>query len=167
MDGKLVCHTGVIQAPLRKGFKQVHRLVVLPDYQGIGIGTKFITFISSLYAKDSLTMKLITTTPAIRFALDKSNNWELRRSGKVKPSGNTKYMTHWTNSQSSNRITYTYFYTEGRSCSKCGKCMNEGFCLYDGDEYYCSDECLASKYTEEEYYAMYDAGDGYWTQWEE
>ena len=113
MDGKLVCHTGVIQAPLRKGFKQVHRLVVLPDYQGIGIGTKFITFIAEEYKKQDLTMKLITTTPAIRFALDKSEKWTLTRSGYVQPSGNTKYMKHWSNSESSKRITYTYVYGEG------------------------------------------------------
>ena len=110
MDGKLVCHTGVIQAPLRKGFKQVHRLVVLPDYQGIGIGTKFITFIADEYKKQDLTMKLITTTPAIRFSLDKSPKWTLTRSGYVQPSGNTKYMKHWVNSESSKRITYTYVY---------------------------------------------------------
>ena len=56
---------------------------------------------------------------------------------------------------------------EGRICSKCGKHMNEGFCLYDGLEYYCSDECLASEYTDEEYGALYVADDGYWTKWEE
>ena len=110
MDGKLVCHTGVIQAPLRKGFKQVHRLVVLPDYQGIGIGTRFISFIAEEYKKQDLTMKLITTTPAIRFSLDKSQDWTLTRSGCVQPSGNNKYMKHWVNSQSSKRITYTYVY---------------------------------------------------------
>ena len=59
MDGKLVCHTGVIQAPLRKGYKQVHRLVVLPDYQGIGIGINFISFIAEFYRKQDLIMKLI------------------------------------------------------------------------------------------------------------
>ena len=112
MNGKLVCHTGVIQAPLRKGFKQVHRLVVLPDYQGVGIGTNFITFIAKHYAKQGLIMKLITTTPAIRFALDKSKYWCLTRSGKVQPSGNTKYMTHWSKSESSNRITYTYVFND-------------------------------------------------------
>lgn len=111
MDGKIVCHTGVIQAPLRKGFKQVHRLVVLPDYQGIGIGTKFITFIAKYFANQDLIMKLITTTPAIRFSLDKSENWTLKRSGKVQPNGNKKYMTHLSNSESSNRITYTYLYS--------------------------------------------------------
>lgn len=110
MDGKLVVHTGVIQAPLRKGFKQVHRLVVLPDYQGIGIGTNFITFIAELYSQKELTMKLITTTPSIRFALDRSDKWLLTRSGKVQPNGNKKYMKHLNDSQSSNRITYTYVY---------------------------------------------------------
>lgn len=165
MDGKLVVHTGVIQAPLRKGFKQVHRLVVLPDYQGIGIGTKFITFISSIYAKSGLTMKLITTTPAIRFALDKSDNWTMTRSGKVQPNGNKKYLTHFSNFESSNRITYTYLYTEGRSCDKCGRHMIDGYVIRDGLEYYCSDECLHSKYTESEYNDMYLEDIAYWTTW--
>lgn len=165
MDGKLVCHTGIIQAPLRKGFKQVHRLVVLPDYQGIGIGTKFITFIANLYAKQNLTVKLITTTPAIRFSLDKSDHWELHRSGHVTPNGNKTYFKK-RKSESSTRITYSYFFTNGRSCCKCGRVMNEGFLIHD-NEYYCSDECLAKDYSDEEYDAIYDAGEGYWTEWEE
>lgn len=166
MDGKLVVHTGVIQAPLRKGFKQVHRLVVLPDYQGIGIGTKFITFIANYYANQGLTMKLITTTPAIRFSLDKSDYWMLRRSGKVKPNGNKKYLAHINNSQSSNRVTYTYFFTKGRSCDICGRHMIEGFVINDS-EYYCSDECLAKVYSDEEYHQIYLNDSGYWTEWEE
>lgn len=91
----------------------MHRLVVLPDYQGVGIGTNFITFIAKYYAEKELAMKLITTTPAIRFALDISPHWELKRSGYVQPSGNTKYMTHWKKSESSKRITYTYLYRSG------------------------------------------------------
>lgn len=110
MDDKLVVHTGVIQAPLKKGFKQVHRLVVLPDYQGIGIGYKFISFIAELYKEKDLKMKLITTTPSIRFALDKSHEWNLVRSGYVSPNGNTKGLAHFSNFESSNRITYTYIY---------------------------------------------------------
>lgn len=142
INGKIVCHTGIIQAPLRKGFKQVHRLVVLPDHQGIGIGTKFITFIAKKYAEENMTVKLITTTPAIRFALDRSKNWLLRRSGKVQPAGKTEYMKHWANSESSNRITYTYFYTEGVSCEKCGRLIKEGDGVKDDNKYYCCDDCL-------------------------
>lgn len=56
-----------------------------------------------------------------------------------------------------------------RKCSNCGKEMNEGYCIDNGLEYYCSDECLHKHYTEEEYEEMYDDGNGdsYWTEWED
>jgi late competence protein required for DNA uptake (superfamily II DNA/RNA helicase) len=59
-----------------------------------------------------------------------------------------------------------------RKCDKCGQGMNEGFCIYEGQEYYCSDECLHSVYSEQEWSEMYNAEDigsssSYWTQWEE
>lgn len=58
---------------------------------------------------------------------------------------------------------------ELRECSECGKGMTEGYCIDNGLEYYCSEECLHKHYTEEEYLEMYDNGNGdsYWTMWEE
>lgn len=47
-----------------------------------------------------------------------------------------------------------------RTCSHCSKLMTEGYCIDNGCEYYCSDECLHEHYTEEEYLNMYDNGDG-------
>lgn len=41
INGELVCHTGVIAAPMQKNARRLHRSVVLPDYQGIGIGMNF------------------------------------------------------------------------------------------------------------------------------
>jgi hypothetical protein len=54
-----------------------------------------------------------------------------------------------------------------RVCSECGKPMTEGFCIEDGAEYYCSEECLHKNLTEEEYDNLYDDGRGnsYWTSW--
>ena len=54
-----------------------------------------------------------------------------------------------------------------RVCSECGKPMMEGFCIEDGAEYYCSEECLHKNLTEEEYENLYDDGQGnsYWTSW--
>ena len=54
-----------------------------------------------------------------------------------------------------------------RVCSECGKPMTEGFCIEDGAEYYCSEECLHKNLTEEEYNDLYDDGKGesYWTSW--
>jgi hypothetical protein len=59
-----------------------------------------------------------------------------------------------------------------RKCDKCGQGMNEGFCIYEGEEYYCSDECLHSVYSKSVWEGMYDAEDignspSYWTQWED
>ena len=47
--------------------------------------------------------------------------------------------------------------------------MTEGFCIENGLEYYCSDECLHKHYTEDEYLEMYDDGNGdsYYTEWED
>ncbi len=113
----LVCHTGVLQAVMMKGRKRVHRLVTLPDYQGIGIGTRFIDFIAGLYKADGFDFNLITTTPALRFALERSSNWNLRRSGHVKKPGNVKNLSeerykigHIVKSFSCDRVTYSFDY---------------------------------------------------------
>lgn len=55
-----------------------------------------------------------------------------------------------------------------RTCNECGKEMTEGYCIENGIEYYCSDECLHKNITEEEYLKLYDNGNGdsYWTEWE-
>lgn len=50
-------------------------------------------------------------------------------------------------------------------CSVCGKPMTSGFCISNGEEYYCSRDCLHEKYTDEEYDVIYDNGEGYWTEW--
>jgi len=113
-DEVLVCHTGVIQAAMKKGVKRVHRFVTLPEYQGIGIGMKFINFVAEEYDKQGLKFNLITTTPALRFALDRNEHWTLKRSGNVTPPGKSKLMAekyaHLKSSFSCNRITYSFDY---------------------------------------------------------
>jgi hypothetical protein len=54
-----------------------------------------------------------------------------------------------------------------RVCSECGKPMTEGFCIEDGAQYYCSEDCLHKNLTEEEYDNLYDEGrgDSYYTSW--
>lgn len=54
-----------------------------------------------------------------------------------------------------------------RTCSECGKGMNEGYCIGSGDDYYCSDACLHKHMTPAEYLELYADGEGdsYWTDW--
>ena len=55
-----------------------------------------------------------------------------------------------------------------RTCNTCGKQMTEGYCVEDGREYYCSDECLfVDGYTPELRDADYENGSIYYTEWEE
>lgn len=56
-----------------------------------------------------------------------------------------------------------------RECTACGAGMNEGYCIEGGIEYYCSDACLHTEITHEEYMELYADGEGdsYWTDWGE
>lgn len=111
----LCCHTGVIQAAMKKNTKRVHRLVVLPAFQGVGIGTNFIDFVANLYGMGGVKFNLITTTPAIRYSLIDNPNWTLKRSGYVQKPGDVEHLKssnynlgHLTRSFSCNRITYSF-----------------------------------------------------------
>lgn len=114
-NGQLVAHTGIIQFPMQKGKKRVHRLVVLPAFQGIGIGTRFITEVAKIKANEGYKINLTTTTPALVKALCKNPNWILKRYGRA-TDGNKGWqrykdnnLEHLTNVASSDRITYSFW----------------------------------------------------------
>lgn len=118
MNNEIVCHTGIIHFPMHKGKKRVHRLVVLPDYQGIGIGTKFIKEIAKIIDKRGFELNLTTTTPALVGALRKDNEWILARYGRADNSKGWKRYEGFETKQldkanSGNRITYSFWYKKG------------------------------------------------------
>ena len=43
--------------------------------------------------------------------------------------------------------------------------MQSGYVIDDGEEYYCSDECLYSWYSKEEYDELCQMDLAYWTEW--
>lgn len=55
---------------------------------------------------------------------------------------------------------------EYRICTNCGSMMQEGYCICDGLEYFCSDDCLYGYYSEEEYISLCEQDEAYWTQWD-
>lgn len=105
---------------MKKGMKRVHRLVVLPDYQGIGIGTTFIKEIAEIISNRGFELNLTTTTPALVHALTKSKYWTLGRYGRVKQDFSSfekaygtltrKSPHHLLKVKSNNRITYSFWY---------------------------------------------------------
>lgn len=102
--------------PMQKGKKRIHRLVVLPDYQGNGIGTRFITEVSKIVYNRGYDVNLTTTTPALVHSLVRNNNWLLARYGRIKGDYNrfnNKYglhSEHLNNAVSNKRITYSFWY---------------------------------------------------------
>lgn len=115
VDGELVCHTGVLPMPMRKDAKRLHRSVVLPDYQGIGIGMNFKKAVCDIIRKEGWngTIWSTTTTPAQFHAQVKSPHWKLVRYGRatMNHGGMREDMVaRMMQSSSRNRITYSFIY---------------------------------------------------------
>lgn len=58
---------------------------------------------------------------------------------------------------------------EVRKCDVCNSYMIEGYCIEEGTSYYCTDGCMLTEMTIEEFNKLYADGEGdsYFTTWEE
>lgn len=72
-----ICFIGVLPFPGvgDEKTRRISRIVVLPDFQGLGLGKSILNYISSLYAKNESIMYIRTMSPALGLALAKDNNW--------------------------------------------------------------------------------------------
>lgn len=88
LNGEIVAMCGILPQPngyCTNGFR-IHRLVVLPDYQGLGIGKTLLEWACEYYNKQNKIMYIRTTHIKLANALKKSSKWkETARSGKVSP----------------------------------------------------------------------------------
>lgn len=60
--------------PKIKNLKKIHRLVVLPDYQGVGIGINFLNYIAEIYKKKNFVVTLTTSQLGLMNSLNR-HNW--------------------------------------------------------------------------------------------
>ena len=99
---------------MRKGWKRIHRFVVLPDYQGIGIGVAFIEKVSELMNEEGFEVNLTTTTPALVKALTKNKRWVLTRFGRSKGAFGDTFPKDkmLDNAVSKNRVTYSFNFSQ-------------------------------------------------------
>lgn len=61
--------------------KRCSRLVILPDYQGIGLGTKFLNVIAESWINKGYQFSICTSAKNIIGALNKSPKWRMIRYG--------------------------------------------------------------------------------------
>jgi len=65
--------------PHVKNMKRIHRIVVRPDYQGVGLGVKFMSEIAKIYAKTKHRVTLVTSAPSFIHGLQRNNDWVMTR----------------------------------------------------------------------------------------
>lgn len=93
--------------PKAKNIKSVHRLVILPEFQGIGLSKILLNSISNLYTKNEYRMIITTSNPALMTMFKNSKEWNITRYGRT--SGGTK-TSIIKKSLSSKRITISAEY---------------------------------------------------------
>ncbi|MDA7977168.1 MAG: hypothetical protein MPJ50_00185 [Pirellulales bacterium] len=82
--GEPVAFCGVLNSIGHVGLRRISRLVVLPDYQGVGIGGRFMDAIGEIYADAGDRLRITTSHPAIIARLRTSSQWvvtSIRRGG--------------------------------------------------------------------------------------
>lgn len=75
---ELVVFVAVLPSPGHKGVRRVHRIVVLPDYQGIGIGHAMLGAVGSIYRAKGNRLFIVSSHPGIIKGLASDHNWICR-----------------------------------------------------------------------------------------
>jgi GNAT superfamily N-acetyltransferase len=75
-----IAFIAVVHIRMRARYFRVTRLVVLPDYQGIGVGKQLLNFISELYTSQTkVPFYILTSNPQI--IRGNMPNWKITRFG--------------------------------------------------------------------------------------
>jgi ABC-type Mn2+/Zn2+ transport system ATPase subunit/GNAT superfamily N-acetyltransferase len=94
--------------PVVKNMKRIHRIVVRPDYQGIGLGVRFMSEIAALYNAQKHRVSLVTSAPSFVHGLQKRKDWVMTR----KPGRVGKTAGVLAGSTSDARLTATFEYAK-------------------------------------------------------
>lgn len=94
--------------PIAKDIMTISRLVIIPEFQGFGIGSKFMTAISNIYKSERV--RITTSLKPFILALKKNNQWKCVRFGRVGTPGESSkiYNKNKDCAVSYNRITATF-----------------------------------------------------------
>lgn len=57
--------------------KRVSRLVILPDYQGVGLGYKFLCCVGNYYINKGYSFSIVTSAKNLIWKLYLSNKWKM------------------------------------------------------------------------------------------
>lgn len=98
--------------PFKKGFWREHRTVILPDYQGIGLGHLLSNNVAEILKESGKGFLSTTSAPSLIMNRKKDKKWAITRIGRVNvPTGTgLLHNKHNKDSTSANRITVSFQY---------------------------------------------------------
>jgi GNAT superfamily N-acetyltransferase len=107
---KPVAFMAVACIRMKAKYYRVSRLVVLPDYQGISVGKRFLNFIAELYVSQTkIPFYILTSNPQI--IRGNTEKWKISRYGHAsKARENTRINSEIKSSLSRKRITVSLKY---------------------------------------------------------
>ena len=79
-NDKPVCFVAILPMPSGtiKNAYRISRIVVLPDFQGLGIGIKILNIFGSMYKADNKSLYIKTGNPSLFSGMSRNiNNWKL------------------------------------------------------------------------------------------
>lgn len=111
-EGNIIAFCGVLHQPhgINKKIKRVCRLVVLPDYQGIGIGVRFLNIVAQIYIKQGFDFSIITSAKNLIQALRKRDDWVMIRYAASSCSSNKNAIDYKRPSMRSKVKTASFYY---------------------------------------------------------
>lgn len=98
--------------PRVRNFKQAHRVVVLPDYQGLGIGIRLVRAVAEIVLRENNRYIITTSAPPMIHAFRSMPEMKLKRYGRVKKASKKSALANTTHYQSINRITTSWEYVK-------------------------------------------------------
>ncbi len=106
-----VAFCAVISFPHPKisGWRE-HRLVCLPDYQGIGIGNKLSNYVARLFAASGKPYYSATSHPAIIGYRSASPDWQTIRKSSLSSGGSKRANKNLSKTRASDRLTTGFKY---------------------------------------------------------
>jgi len=75
-NNQLVGFCATMPSMGHKDVRRIHRVVVLPDFQGCGIGTVFLNEVGRLYRERKLRVTITSSHPGIIRGLERNRNWK-------------------------------------------------------------------------------------------
>jgi GNAT superfamily N-acetyltransferase len=111
-NDNIIGFCGILHQPCRKykKLKRCSRLVILPDYQGIGLGTKFLNEIAKYYSNMGYDFTIVTSAKNMIMALRNSSKWTMIRYSVAKCTSNKSKIDKNRSSKRNNCKTASFMY---------------------------------------------------------